>query len=66
MKGRSFTFSVTNNHAQPGVEFFVVLLELIGSDDCFAGSVLDDANNSFNSSNSFMILGKSGSEFDGR
>ena len=30
------------NHVQPGVEFFVVHLELIGANDGVAGSVLDD------------------------
>ena len=50
---------------QPGVKFFVIHLELVGPDDGFAGGVLDDANDSLNSSNSLMMFGESGSEFYG-
>ena len=53
------------NHVQPGVEFFVVHLELVGADDSLAGGVLDDTYNSPDSSNPFMMLGESGSEFYG-
>ena len=53
------------DHVQPGVKFFVIHLELVGADDGLAGGVLDDSNNSLNSSNSFMMLGESGSEFYG-
>ena len=53
------------DHVQPGVKFFVINLELIGADDSLVGGVLDESNNSFNSSNSFMMLGESGSEFYG-
>ena len=53
------------DHVQPGVKFFVIHLELVGADDGLAGGVLDDSNNSLNSSNSFMMLGESSSEFYG-
>ena len=53
------------NHVQPGVEFFVVHLKLVGADDGLAGSVLDDTNNSLDSSNPFMMFGESSSEFYG-
>ena len=62
MRDRSFTFSVT---MLSQVQLFVVHLELIGSDELFASSVLDDSNDSFDSSNPFMMLGESCSEFDG-
>ena len=47
------------------MEFFVVHLELVGADDSLAGGVLDDTYNSPDSSNPFMMLGESGSEFYG-
>ena len=51
------------DHVQPGVKFFVIHLELVGANEGLAGVVLDDSNNSLNSSNSFMMLGESSSEF---
>ena len=51
------------NHVQPGMEFFVVHLELVGADDGLASGVLDDTYNSLNSSNSFVMFGESDSEF---
>ena len=51
------------DHVQPGMKFFVIHLELVEADDGLAGGVLDDSNNSLNSSNSFMMLGESSSEF---
>ena len=54
------------DHAQPCMYFFVVHLELVGSDDSLASSVLDYSDDSLNSSYPFMMLGKRGSELDGR
>ena len=51
------------NHVQPGMEFFIFHLELGGADDGLAFGVLDDTYNSLNSSNPFVMLGKSSSEF---
>ena len=52
------------DHAQPGSEFLVVHLELVGANDGLAGGVLDDANNPLDSPNSFMMFGESSSEFN--
>ena len=43
-----------HNHVQPGMEFFVIHLELVGANDGLAGSVLIDTYNSINSSNPFL------------
>ena len=44
------------------MKFLVIHLELIGPYDGFAGSVLDDADDSLDSTNSLMMFGESGFE----
>ena len=54
-----------NDQVEPGVEFFIIHFELVGSDAGLAHSVLDGPNDSLHSPNVGVMLGQSSFEFYG-
>ena len=45
-----------DDKVQPGEELLVVHLDEVGTCDGFADGVLDDSDDTFNSTNSFMVF----------
>ena len=51
--------------ADPGEKFFITHLDLIGSNGGFAYCVLDNSDDTFYSSDSFMMFGQGDFELNG-